>query len=489
MLTTTPTSPTNRMTTVRFDVVSVFPSYLRALQLSLVGKAHEAGLIDLQVHNLRDWTEDRHRTVDDTPAGGGAGMVMRPDIWGDALDDVLDAPVEARDGGTPQRVLAIPTPSGFPLTQALCQELANQADQIVIACGRYEGIDSRVATHFAGRDDVELLEFSLGDYVLNGGEVAALAMVEAVARLVPGVVGNPQSLVEESHGEAGLLEYPVYTRPMQWAGHAVPQILLSGDHGRIARWRRDAAIDRTAERRPDMIAALDATTLDRHDRSTLSRWGWYWPLKPVSGDRPQRPTVDIPTITGHASLDEAQIADYVQLARMTFPDACPASLDRRDIDAFIAENLTAEKFREYIESPEWILLGIRMGGELVGYSLSLVPSDDGVAGMEEGAPASAALDSGPRDGPLIELSKFYVARPWRGSRIAGMLMASTLRELASVTVPWERPYVWLGTNRENHRARKLYEKLGFAVVGKRIFLVGDQNNDDIVMARALDVAY
>lgn len=248
---------------MRIDVVSIFPGYLAPLDLSLVGKARESGLLDLRVHDLRDWTTDRHRTVDDTPFGGGAGMVMRPDVWGTALDDVLD------DGAH----LLVPTPSGEPLTQRTAEALATE-QHLVIACGRYEGIDARVAEHYRSRPDVRVTEFSIGDYVLNGGEVAALVVVEAVGRLLPGVVGNPESLVEESHGAAGLLEYPVYTKPPAWAGLEIPDVLLSGHHARIERWRRDQALVRTAERRPDMLEALDPTQLDRHDLTTLAGLGW-----------------------------------------------------------------------------------------------------------------------------------------------------------------------------------------------------------------------
>jgi len=248
---------------VRIDVVSIFPDYLAPLDLSLVGKARTSGLLDLRVHDLRDWTTDRHRTVDDTPFGGGAGMVMRPDVWGTALDSVLDEGAH----------LLVPTPSGAPLTQRTAERLAEER-HLVVACGRYEGIDARVAEHYRSRPGVRVSEFSIGDYVLNGGEVAALVLVEAVARLLPGVVGNPQSLVEESHGAAGLLEYPVYTKPPQWAGLDVPEVLLSGHHGRIERWRRDEALRRTAERRPDLVAALDPGTLDRADLVTLAELGW-----------------------------------------------------------------------------------------------------------------------------------------------------------------------------------------------------------------------
>ncbi len=245
------------------DVVSIFPGYLAPLELSLVGKARTSGLVDLRVHDLRDWATDRHRTVDDTPFGGGAGMVMRPDVWGAALDDVLS------DGGH----LLVPTPSGTALNQRTAEALAHEP-HLVIACGRYEGIDARVAAHYATRPDVSVTEYSIGDYVLNGGEVAALVLVEAVVRLLPGFVGNPASLVEESHGAAGLLEYPVYTKPPLWADLEVPEVLLSGHHGRIARWRRDEALARTASRRSDLVAALDVAGLDARDLDVLAEHGW-----------------------------------------------------------------------------------------------------------------------------------------------------------------------------------------------------------------------
>jgi tRNA (guanine37-N1)-methyltransferase len=246
---------------VRIDVVTIFPDYLAPLELSLVGKARQSGLLDLRVHDLREWTSDRHRTVDDTPFGGGAGMVMRPDVWGLALDDVLDDDAH----------LLVPTPSGEPFTQRTAEALAGE-QHLVLACGRYEGIDARVAEHFRARGRVT--ELSIGDYVLNGGEVAALVVVEAVARLLPGVVGNPDSLVEESHGAAGLLEYPVYTKPPTWADLDVPDVLLSGHHARIARWRRDEALARTSARRPDLVRALDVAQLDKDDLATLDGLGW-----------------------------------------------------------------------------------------------------------------------------------------------------------------------------------------------------------------------
>lgn len=221
---------------MRIDVISIFPAYLEPLGLSLAGKARESGLLDVRAHDLRDFTHDRHRTVDDTPYGGGAGMVMKPEPWGEALDAV------AADDA----IVIVPTPSGETFTQAVAEQLS-AAPHLVFACGRYEGIDQRVVDHAATRWQVR--ELSLGDFVLNGGEVAALAMIEAIVRLIPGFMGNPESLVEESHGADGLLEYPVYTKPAQWRGLDVPDVLLSGDHGRVAAWRREQSEERTRRRR------------------------------------------------------------------------------------------------------------------------------------------------------------------------------------------------------------------------------------------------
>lgn len=230
---------------MRLDVVSIFPDYFAPLQLSLVGKAIASGLVSLDVHDLRTWTHDRHRTVDDTPYGGGAGMVMKPEPWGEALDAIAGSE-------TPAPVLVVPTPAGVPFTQALASELAARP-WLLFACGRYEGIDARVVEHAAGR--MEVLEVSLGDYVLNGGEVAVLAIIEAVVRLLPGVLGNPDSLAEESHGAEldGLLEYPVYTKPATWRGLDVPPVLLSGHHQQVAQWRAEQSRTRTRERRPDLL--------------------------------------------------------------------------------------------------------------------------------------------------------------------------------------------------------------------------------------------
>jgi tRNA (guanine37-N1)-methyltransferase len=234
---------------MRIDIVSIFPSFFDALDISLLGKARQSGLIELGVHDLRDHTHDRHRKVDDTPFGGGAGMVMKPEPWGEALDAILDA--EPTASGAP--LVIFPSPAGEVFTQKMARELSTRG-HLVFGCGRYEGIDQRVFDDTAERAEVRLV--SLGDYVLNGGEVAVMAMIEAIGRLIPGVVGNPESLVEESH-EDGLLEYPSYTKPAEWRGRAVPPVLLSGNHRLIAEWRREQQLERTARVRPDLLRVND----------------------------------------------------------------------------------------------------------------------------------------------------------------------------------------------------------------------------------------
>jgi tRNA (guanine37-N1)-methyltransferase len=224
---------------MRIDIVTIFPEFFSVLDVSLLGKARQTGLLELAVHDLREFTHDRHRTVDDTPYGGGAGMVMKPEPWGEAFDRIL----------TPGSVVLFPSPAGERFTQTMARELS-EVPHLVFGCGRYEGIDQRVVEYAATRATVR--EVSLGDYVLNGGEVAAMAMIEAIGRLLPGVVGNPESLTEESH-EDGLLEYPSYTKPAEWRGIEVPPILLSGNHGAIATWRHEQQLDRTRRVRPDLL--------------------------------------------------------------------------------------------------------------------------------------------------------------------------------------------------------------------------------------------
>ncbi|GAA3099035.1 tRNA (guanosine(37)-N1)-methyltransferase TrmD [Streptosporangium carneum] len=261
---------------MRVDVISIFPEYFAPLDVSLIGKARERGILDVHLHQLRDWAHDVHRTVDDTPYGGGPGMVMKPDPWGEAIDAVLDA-----DPTTRPRII-VPTPSGVPFTQRLAMEYAAEP-WLLFTPARYEGIDSRVMAEYGSRTRVD--EVSVGDYVLAGGEVAVLVMVEAVGRLLPGVLGNARSAVDDSFAPGAmenLLEGPVYTKPPEWRGHEVPEVLLSGHHGRIARWRRDEALRRTAKNRGELLAALDPESLDKHDRKLLAELDL--PADSASGD-------------------------------------------------------------------------------------------------------------------------------------------------------------------------------------------------------------
>jgi len=224
---------------MRIDAVSIFPQFFDVLDISLLGKAKAQSLLEVKIHDLRDFTEDKHRTVDDTPFGGGAGMLMKAEPWGQALDQVL----------TEETIVIFPSPAGELFRQATAQELAKK-EHLVFACGRYEGIDQRVVDYAASKAKVRLI--SLGDYVLNGGEVAAVAMIEAIARLIPGVIGNAESLSEESHSD-GLLEYPSYTKPANWRGLEVPDVLLSGNHAEIAKWRKAKALERTQQIRPELL--------------------------------------------------------------------------------------------------------------------------------------------------------------------------------------------------------------------------------------------
>ncbi|QNG19221.1 tRNA (guanosine(37)-N1)-methyltransferase TrmD [Rhodococcus triatomae] len=237
---------------MRIDVVTIFPEYLEPLRVALLGKAIDKGLISVAVHDLRDWTHDVHKAVDDSPYGGGPGMVMKPSVWGPALDDVL-AVADARPDAGEDPLLVVPTPAGVPFTQSTAHRWAGEK-RLVFACGRYEGIDQRVFDDAATRVRVE--EVSIGDYVLIGGEAAVLVMAEAVVRLLPGVLGNQQSHQEDSFSD-GLLEGPSYTRPATWRGRDVPPVLLSGDHAKIAQWRREQSLLRTTQRRPDLLDGSD----------------------------------------------------------------------------------------------------------------------------------------------------------------------------------------------------------------------------------------
>lgn len=290
------------------DIVSVFPEYFSVLDLSLLGKAQSKGLVEVRAHNLRDWTHDVHHSVDDTPVGGGAGMVMKPAVWAECLDELLglepqdmpqvdptaelwnepvqDSAAENPDGAADtdaaDTVLIFPNPSAPLFTQRDATQLSH-ARHLVFGCGRYEGYDARVPRYYKARG-VDVCEYSIGDYVLNGGEVAVSVMLEAITRLLPGFMGNPESIVEESYtGSNALLEHLQYTRPTTWRGITVPAVLTSGDHGKVDRYRRDQALARTADIRPDLIEKLDCAALSKADRKTLIALGWE-----VSGRNPRK---------------------------------------------------------------------------------------------------------------------------------------------------------------------------------------------------------
>lgn len=297
---------------MKIDIVSVFPEYFEVLNLSLLGKAQAKGLVEVTAHNLRDWTHDVHHSVDDTPVGGGAGMVMKPEVWSECLDELLqlepavaenteniedsadscDFCDSAEDSGTAQSsaesgnsgktdtaqssagpVLIFPNPSAPLFTQQDATELRH-ADHLLFGCGRYEGYDARIPQYYRAQG-IDVREYSIGDYVLNGGEVAVSVMLEAITRLLPGFMGNAESIVEESYtGENALLEHRQYTKPAEWRGIKVPDVLLSGNHAKVDRFRRDEALQKTDELRPDLIEALDCAKLDKADRKTLMALGW-----------------------------------------------------------------------------------------------------------------------------------------------------------------------------------------------------------------------
>ena len=225
---------------MKIDVISIFPEYLAPLSLSLLGKAQSSGIVDIKVHNLRDFTNDNHNTVDDTPYGGGAGMVMLPEVWAQAIDSIIG------DGAE----IIILTPAGKRFNQKIASNFSSST-QLIFACGRYEGIDDRIRQYYSQQEfqarNIKVHEMSIGDYVLGGGEVAAMVMIEAITRLIPGVIGNPESLAEESHNSEGYLEYPNFTKPQEWRGISVPEILLSGNHAEIAKWRTEQAEKRAKD--------------------------------------------------------------------------------------------------------------------------------------------------------------------------------------------------------------------------------------------------
>lgn len=268
------------------DIVSVFPEYFQMLDLSLLGKAQNNGLLQIRAHNLRRWTHDVHQSVDDTPVGGGAGMVMKPEVWAECLDELLNLQNQknAQDSQDTQDlpILIFPNPSAPLFTQKDATELSH-ANHLLFGCGRYEGYDARIPEYYRAKG-IDVREYSIGDYVLNGGEVAVSVMLEAITRLIPGFMGNPESIVEESYtGADALLEHHQYTRPTTWRGISVPEVLTSGNHAKVDRFRRDEAISRTSEIRPDLIERLDCRALDKADRKTLMSLGWE-----VSSEHPRK---------------------------------------------------------------------------------------------------------------------------------------------------------------------------------------------------------
>ncbi|WP_109507411.1 tRNA (guanosine(37)-N1)-methyltransferase TrmD [Nocardioides speluncae] len=369
---------------MRIDIVSIFPDYLAPLELSLAGKARAKGLLEIQIHDLRQWTHDRHHTVDDTPYGGGAGMVMKPEPWGAAFD-ALEI-----EGAT----VVFTTPSGEPFTQDLARELSTR-ERLVFACGRYEGIDQRVVEH--ARTRAEVREVSIGDYVLNGGEVAALAITEAVVRLIPGFMGNPESLAEESH-EDGLLEYPSYTKPPSWRGLDVPDVLTGGNHAAIAAWRHEQSVRRTAERRPDLLRPASVVDLgglaariepaspgDAGELLTLQRACWMQ-------EQLANPGVNVPAL--HEDLD--------------------------DVRAWLKE---------------WTTFVVRADGRLVG----------AVRGRREGA-----------DGTTWDIGRIMVAPDLQGHGLGRLLLEYVER----AAPPDVTSYV-LFTGAGSERNQRMYKKAGY----------------------------
>ncbi|MDO5722236.1 MAG: tRNA (guanosine(37)-N1)-methyltransferase TrmD [Actinomycetaceae bacterium] len=465
---------------MRIDVLTIFPQYFDVLSLSLLGKAQfknvDSGGVSFGIHDLRQWTTDRHHSVDDSPYGGGAGMVMRADVWGKGLDAVLANAGAASDATGQRVVLAIPTPSGEPLTQKRVEELTD-VTQLVIACGRYEGIDYRVVEEYQDRADVQVWEYSIGDYVLNGGEVAALVLIEAVTRLREGFMSNPQSLEEESFTDQ-LLEYPAYTRPPTWREREVPAVLRSGDHARIQRWRRQQSLRRTARRRPDLVQNLNPRSLTVEDKEELISCGWVH-----NHSKWQEVTL--------REAQENDLAKLVALAQRTFPDACPDHLPAQAINEHVQSQLNTDAISQWLADPDTVVLVAQINdgeaGELVGYTMA----------------RNYAAGGGPADVPKkffarasSYLSKCYVDRSYRGTGVAGALVEATVTavvELACgaegeaedtgrpVTVPTK---MVVGTNRGNGPAIALYRRHGFKRRGRRVFEVGGIRNEDVVLVRA-----
>jgi tRNA (guanine37-N1)-methyltransferase len=391
---------------MRLDVVSIFPDYLAPLDLSLIGKARRDGLLDLRVHDLREFAHDRHHSVDDTPYGGGAGMVMKPQPWAKALAAVAGS---GEQGARPR--LVVPGPGGTPFTQAMARELAAEP-WLAFACGRYEGIDERVYEYAAQDLGLEVSVVSLGDYVLNGGEVAVLAIVEAVARLLPGVIGNAESLVEESH-EDGLLEYPVYTKPASWESapgvtRDVPPVLLSGDHGAIARWRHQQRLERTAARRPDLLHASQAAPGDAA----------------AGGD-----------VLAGFDVATATAADAPEL--LTLSRACWVT-EGRDNGSFDIPPLV-ESLDDVVEGlGQWQTWTVRAAGRLVG----------SVRGRRD-----------PQEPTTWQVGRLMVAPDLQGRGLGRALLA-----LVEAAAPSDVTTYWINTGRSSERNQRTYRRAGYRAV-------------------------
>lgn len=448
---------------MRIDIISIFPQFFDCLDVSLMGKARSSGVLQTQVWDLRDWTEDVHRTVDRAPAGGGAGMVMKPDVWGKAIDQVI------AQAGAPKAVLAIPTPAGIPLTQSQVRDLAANTEHLVVACGRYEGIDQRVSQYYQQLPGVKVLPFSLGDYVLNGGEVAAVALVEATCRLLDGFVGNPNSLVEESYELSGLLEYPAYTQPATWRGLDIPAVLLSGDHQKVKSWRRQKSLMLTAKRRPDLIWEMESGVLEKSDREILAAQGFLpAPYKQRVRFRRAQP--------GEAAACSA-------IASRLFPQACPDYLPTDAIKRFVEEELSEPAFKAYLADPGTLIILAEVAPdapgqaettwETAGYTLTHV-GDPGFLPPEENLVKAAGEN-------CAYLSKCYLDQRLQGSGLAGAMIEVTHAYLQESFPHLTK--IGLGTNQANRRALKFYRHHGYRKCGRRTFLVGGIENQDLIAVR------
>lgn len=447
---------------MRIDIISIFPQFFDCLDVSLMGKARSSGVLQTQVWDLRDWTEDVHRSVDRAPAGGGAGMVMKPDVWGKALDQVID------QAGAAKTVLAIPTPAGIPLTQRQVRDLAENTEHLVVACGRYEGIDQRVSQYYQQLPDVKVLPFSLGDYVLNGGEVAAVALVEATCRLLDGFVGNPSSLVEESYELSGLLEYPAYTQPATWRGLDIPAVLLSGNHQKVNNWRRQQSLMLTAQRRPDLIWELTPDALGKSDREILAASGFL--------PAPYRQRVRF------RRAQPGEAATCSTLASRLFPQACPDYLPADAISRFVEEELNEAAFKAYLADPGTVIILAEVAPaasqeetpwEAAGYTLTQV-GDPGFAPPEENLVKAVGEN-------CAYLSKCYLDSQWQGSGLAGAMIEVTHAYLQERFPHLTK--IGLGTNQSNRRALKFYRHHGYRKCGRRTFLVGGIENRDVIAVR------